>query len=389
MLLLRKSQWVIICFISLSPACRKNYDPPVIEAIHHFLSVDGFVNTGTNAISAFTLSRSRNLYDTATDYPAELNAHLTIMGSSGNSYSLLDTFGTGVYTTAPLNLDGSQSYKLAITTSDNNQYESDFVFPKPVPKIDSVNWMLTDDPVSGEQINIFVNTHDPNEATHYYRWDFLETYEHVAFFEASWYLVNGLVYPYTNYDSATYYCYTTLPARNILLGSSIMLSHDVISQALINTIPKDDSRLDINYSILVRQYPLNEDSYKYWLTIQKNAQSLGGLFDLQPSEIKGNFHSLTQSGTPVLGYLSAGTVSEKRIFINHSSVPGWRSTIFISCPLKVALVDPLNYQIYNFYDPDYGPYYFSGAGLVVAPNICIDCRLQGGTNHKPDYWGPH
>ncbi|HEY1872725.1 MAG TPA: DUF4249 family protein, partial [Chitinophagaceae bacterium] len=217
--LIRKSPLVIIFMITVSFACRKYYNPPVIEAPNHFLAVDGVVITGLNAVSTFTLSQTRNLDDTATGFLPELNAQLTIQSSSGNSYQLLDTFGTGTYSTAPLSLDVSQSYKLTITTSDNNQYESDFVPSKPAPLIDSVNWVLTNDPVSGEQIRLYVNAHDANESTRYYRWDFLETYEHIAILKANWYLLNGLVYPYANYDSATIYCYTTLHAHNILLGS--------------------------------------------------------------------------------------------------------------------------------------------------------------------------
>jgi hypothetical protein len=31
-------------------------------------------------------------------------------------------------------------------------------------------------------------------------------------------------------------------------------------------------------------------------------------------------------------------------------------------------------------------YFQTGRGLAVAPAICVDCRLQGGTTEKPPYW---
>jgi hypothetical protein len=120
--------------------------------------------------------------------------------------------------------------------------------------------------------------------------------------------------------------------------------------------------------------------------VQKNSQSLGGLFDLQPSEITGNIHGITHPAERVFGYVTAASVSEKRIFIGNQSLPGWKSNPLLSCPLDLAPVDPLNYQIYNYPDPSYGPYYFSAAGLVVAPRVCIDCRYQGGSTQKPTFW---
>src|SRR4029077_18302881 len=109
----------------------------------------------------------------------------------------------------------------------------------------------------------------------------------------------------------------------------------VISQVKIAQFVQNDPRLDIRYSINLRQYPLDLEAYQYWLTVQKNSQSLGGLFDLQPSQLRGNIHSVTNPTDPVLGYVSASSVTEKRIYIDNHFLTRWKSNIGSYCPTKI------------------------------------------------------
>jgi len=163
-----------------------------------------------------------------------------------------------------------------------------------------------------------------------------------------------------------------------------VISHIAIAQYVLN-----DPKMDIGNSILVRQYPLTQDAYSYWLTVQKNSQSLGGLFDVQPSQITGNIHCTTNPAIPALGYISASTIQEKRIYISNTKLPGWQSQKYYSCTINQANQDQTNLQIYNYSDTSYGPYKYIGdfiVDLLVAPKSCLDCRYQGGTNIKPAFW---
>ena len=368
--------------------CRKAYNPPAIKAGNHFVAVDGFVNTGANSSSSFTISRSRNLSDSITDIP-ELNANVVIESSNGSSFPLTDNAGNGVYMSDQLNLDNSQNYRLAVTTRDGNRYESDFVTPKIAPPIDSITWELIDDPTTGAQaVRIYVNAHDPTSGTQYYRWDYLETWEHISALESPWLESNGLIYP-LNFPENTHICWSTEHSKNILLGSSVALSEDVISHSLLADIPQNSPKMDIKYSILVRQYPLTFDAYNYWLTVQHNSQTLGGLFDLQPSQIIGNIHGITNPNDPVLGYVSASSVQEQRIFISNKSLTGWQSNPAYACTTRSLPTDPLNLLVYNYADTSYAPYHFEGdliVFLVVAPKSCMYCTYQGGVNVKPSFW---
>ena len=388
--MLKNRQHYIFLFLLLisTLTCRKIYNPPAIRASNHFLAIDGFIDTGPNASSSFTLTRSLNLVDTIPNIQ-ELNAQVVIQSSNGIAYPLADTAGNGVYVSAPLNLDITQNYQLSVTTADGNKYLSDFVTSKTAPPIDSLTWELVNDPVTAAQaVNVYVNAHDPNNSTHYYRWDYLETWEHQSLYETVWGLNNGLLYPLDSVQSR-HSCWSMGHSNNILLGSSVALSQDVISHSLLANFAQNDPKMDIGYSMLVRQYPLSLEAYNYWLTVQKNSQSLGGLFDLQPSQVTGNIHGITNPKDPVLGYVAASSVQEQRIFISNKSLPGWQSNPFYSCPQFSVPTDPLNTLIYNYPDTAYGPYHFAGdfiISLVVAPKLCLDCTYQGGINVKPDFW---
>jgi hypothetical protein len=383
----RTSSCFLFIFLMMF-SCRKAYDPPAIKGNNHFLAVDGFIYTGNAVASTILLSRSVNL-DESGQKIRELNAHIIIQSSAGESYDLIDSTNIGIYQSSLLNLDSTRQYRLAITTSDGNKFQSDFVSTKLSPPIDSLSWELINDPVTLQQaVNIYVNAHDPTNATRYYRWDFLQTFKHFSTYNTSWADSGGLVYPLAlGYDIHS--CWSTVLSQNIALGTSIALSQDVISHTLIASFQQNDPTLDVGSSFLVRQYPLTQEGYTYWLNIQKNSQSLGGLFDLQPAQLSGNLHCTTNPSIPVLGFVSASTIQEERIYISNNSLPGWQSQHIDSitaCQTKALPTDPLNTLVYDYPDTAYGPYYFATGILIIAPKRCLDCRYQGGMNVKPSFW---
>jgi hypothetical protein len=396
-LLAKTPKFLLFIFIMMF-SCRKIYDPPVLEGNNHFLAVNGFIYTGTAVTSMISLSRSLNLYDSVLDRP-ELNALVSILSSAGDSYNLTDSSNIGIYQTVALNLDSTLQYRLNIVASDGNKYQSDFVSVRRAPPIDSLSWELAGDPDPRnhlQSVKIFINSHDPENITRYYRWDFMQTFKHFAAYDTHYGLANGLVYALP-LDTSFYTCWSTIPSQNIVLGTSVTLSQDIITHAQVAHILQDDTTMDIGSSFLIRQFPLTKEAYNYWLTIQKNSQSLGGLFDLQPDQIMGNLHCITKPELPVIGYVSASSVQEKRIYISNKSLPGWQSDhVFASNPYACLIsgfaVDPLNELLWNFPDTAFGPLEFTTPDLItyleVAPKTCLDCRYQGGTNVKPDFW-PH
>jgi hypothetical protein len=374
---------LFLMLVTISFSCIKSYAPPAITGSNNYLVVDGTINMNPNEPTIFALSRSRNLNDTVSFIP-ELNAQASIVGSDGSTYPMVDSNNNGHYTTDSLNLSMSNRYRIVITTSDGNQYASNFATPKTTPAIDSVTWE------DNTNVNIFVNTHDPQNNTRYYRWDFTETWQYTAPFYTTWILYNGLITPLeSNLDPRQIYnCWNSALSSNLLVGTSLGLSQDVISHQQINTILQNDIRLTVRYSILVNQYALTDSAYLYWSLAAKNSQQLGTLFDVQPSQLAGNISCTTKPSAPVIGYVTASTITHQRIYITNDQV-GWiKVEPYQDC--RQMTIPTSDYQIWNYPDPSYLPYYFTGTspylGLIIIKKWCIDCRTQGGINVEPSFW---
>ena len=374
--------------------CRKSYVPPEISANHLFLSVDGLINTGVNGISSIKLTRSQKLSDTVPSIP-ELGATVSIKNAAGISYSLYDTGTNGIYVSGSLSLDPTQQYILSVMTADGNQYASDPVTPKPTPPIDSVTWTLgLDGATDSQAVNIYVNAHDPSNKTRLYRWDFIETWTHESIYRTFYLVRNKQIVYVSDTTQHAWHCWTSAPSTNILLGATTGLSADIISQAPIARILQNDPRLDIKYSMLVRQYALDSSAYDYWLLVQKQSQSLGGLFDIIPAQLVGNMHNLTKPSEPVYGYISASSLQQQRIFISNQDLPGWKSVPTQQCTQDVFTPDPAQGQRINDYnniDPNFTFFHYDSSSrtgpvqILITP-ACLDCTFQGGSTIKPPFW---
>src|ERR1700743_3620346 len=168
--------------IMLITNCTKPYAPKAITNVSNYLVVEGVINTGSNDSTIIKLSRTVPLSAGVGTTP-ELGATITIQSDNNQSYSLHDE-GNGIYMSDDLNLDNTHKYRLNINTSDGKNYVSDYLAPVVTPPIDSIGFTI-----KGNGVQIYANTHDPNNNTHYYRWDFTETWQfHSKFF--SYYISN-------------------------------------------------------------------------------------------------------------------------------------------------------------------------------------------------------
>ena len=368
---------VYIIATLLVPGCKKPYEPEIIKQVNNYLVVEGVINGNANSVTTISLSRLRRLSDSSYNVP-ELNATIRIEQETGSFFPLY-AVDSGSYSTNNLTLDPSKRYRLLITTVDGDEYTSDFTSILQTPSIDSVTWEQDSDAV------FYVNTHDPLNQTHYYRWDYVETWEYHSFYNTLLKYENDtVVYDFVN---STHVCWKSDRSTDIFVGSSIALSSDVISHAKLGTIPQNSPKGSERYSVLVSQYALNRDAYQYWQVLQKTSQQLGTLFDVQPSQLQGNIHSTSNPAEPVIGYISASTITSQRIFIDHSSLRNWRELDGTGCDILGPVANVPDIDRYVFGDGLYSPYYFAGAGLIVyARTSCLDCRTQGGKTDKPSFW---
>jgi hypothetical protein len=367
-----------IIIITVSVQCVKPYNPPALQAKNNYLVVDGFINSGANQVTIIILSRTRSISDSTTETDPELGASIQIVSNDGTTYPLTET-GNGNYQSAALHLDNTKTYQLKITTSNSHQYHSDLVACANTPPIDSLTWQQPGD------VNIYLYTHDPANNTHYYKWEYTETWEYKSPLQSFFVVKGDHIYVADSTDQIDS-CWQSNLSTDILIGSSAALSEDVINQANIATILQNDERIFVRYSLLTRQRGITADAYKYWGIVQKNSEDRGGLFDLQPGQLVGNIHSETDPTEPVIGFINASTETESRLFIDHSEVSDWNVGPD-KCDQKTIPQDPNDFSHYYYTDPDYTAYhYLTPGGLVIAQKICLDCTIHGGTNKRPLYW---
>ena len=389
--------YYIACLLLCIISCKKPYIPPVVASGNSYLVVEGTINSGVDT-TVIKLSKTINLSTKTVTNPVT-NALVTIESDQNAVYPLTETTG-GKYVMAGANIAAPTKYRLRIKTTENKEYLSDFVQVVNAPAIDTVNYSI-----QGNGVVLNVSTHDPNNSTRYYKWDYSETWIFHSNYQSS-YVAAGDTIVNRPLNAYIYQCWASDSSSTILLGSSAKLSQDVIVNAPIALVPNGSEKFTSKYSILVRQYSLTKDAYNFWQNLKKNTEQLGSIFDAQPSEISGNIHNLTNAAEPVIGYISAGSVSHKRIFITVQQLPAWPvDKAYPDCKLDTFLYKfysgnnptPIN-QVKEFlttYSSLNTPFFIPvGAiqppmqkilGYTASYPECVDCTLRG-TNKQPAFW---
>lgn len=376
----KKLFYIIIVQIGIFfPGCREDYDLPLSSLPNSFLVVEGVLNAGSGP-TIIRLTRTFKL-DQNTTIRTENNAQLTVEGKN-NSISSLTGTGNGNYISANLNLTTSNEYRLRIKTTDGKEYLSDYVKPKITPVIDSIGWRK-----NAEAVQVYVNTKDPSNTTRYYRWEYNETWEIRSYFKPYVIYQNGSIRDRIFPQEDVSVCWKYNSSSNILLANSIRLQADMINEAPLASIPVAHEKLFVRYSILVRQYALDPVAYNFFELMKRNSEDIGSFFSPQPSEIRGNLRCISNPDEYVIGYVTASTISEKRIFINAAQVAPWPDYTVCEETRVPNNRDSINYAVvvaglmpyYHIVPPPADIYIFSKP-------TCVDCTKRGGSTLKPVFW---
>jgi hypothetical protein len=356
----------------LLTACVQSYTPPTITTGQGILVVDGFINAGNDSTRIF-LSRTVPLSATPVIKP-ESSATLSIEGNDQSRLSLQE-LSPGVYGCPPFAANGNVKYRLDIQTSDGHQYQSDFLPVLFSPPIDSVNWVRND---SGNVV-IYVNTHDALDGARFYRWAFTETWEFHPIYKSLVSFGNGIFSPRNNYLDI-YTCWHTEQSTHLLLGSSSLLSSNLIYHQPIEEIDNNSRKLSVDYSILVQQVALDGPTYAFFENLQQSTEKSGTLFDPQPATLKGNIHSLQPAKETVLGEIYCSSSTEKRIFINNDALSNW----YVHLPLANDSCEKFKFSVEDIGSVQSGSLIMLD-DTTVTDRACADCTVDG-TNIMPPYW---
>lgn len=369
-------------FLLILYGCLEPYQPPAIQGDVDMMVVDGFLNATENSATV-KLSYATAL---SSDEPplVEAGASVSIEEEGGTTF-LLSEAEPGTYVVDNLFVDKTKRYRLRILTVTGKDFFSDYIEILDTPQIDSVTWKPDD-----KGVNIYVNTHDAENKSEFYSWSYEETWEYNASFYSTYKLIDGEAFQRFPNDQI-YTCWTTTSSTEILVGSTARLAEDVVRDFPITFVPGPTVKLSRRYSILVRQRTLSKEAYDFWSQLKKTTESLGGLFDALPTQVLGNVHSAT-SEKPVLGYFSAGEVSQKRLFIKLAELP--EVLLKQRLPSICNQIDVERLEVQDLpQTPNYvlliDPIYVQGVGIVAyttARAACIDCQLHGGVTKKPDFW---
>lgn len=385
---------VIVLLVALG--CKKPFAPAAITLNSSYLVVEGVINTGPDS-TYIKLTRTVKISGPDT-LKAERNAVVTVEGSDNTTYPLQE-MGNGMYSSPSLGLSTVVKYRLRIVTSDNTTYLSDFVEAKDTPDIDSLSYK-----VLNNGVQFYATTHDPKNNTRYYRWDFDETFGYLSLYR-SFFEVGPDTLPVYRVaqNDKIYECYKTEHSNQVLLGSSAKLAQDVIVNQPLDFISGASGKISHGYSLFVRQYALTPEGFAYWQNLKKNTEQLGTIFDVQPSEIQGNIHCVTNPSQPVVGFISASGIKAKRVFLDAQTTdvfapfyvppPGTNE-----CKLDTILLypeDTFKTRLYNLtYTGDTvlvtavfsTPTEFTGYNY--GSRECVDCRDKApyGTNMVPVFW---
>ncbi|HEY9000584.1 MAG TPA: DUF4249 domain-containing protein [Mucilaginibacter sp.] len=380
------TNWQKLLLIAvLFSACKKPFVPPnTLNDTNKYLVIDGVINAGSDS-TFIKLSRTKK-FENGITIDHETGAQLNVEGDDNSSYQLVETV-PGTYASAGLNLNASHKYRLRIKTTNGKEYLSDFVVVKNSPLIDSVGF--TAKPTA---LTIYANSHDATNNTKYYRWEYTEAWEFHSTYESFW---DGTA-PRAK-DDYVYYCFAKDTSSYITLATTTKLSNDVVYQAPITTIDPSSEKIEIRYSIEVKQFALTSDAYNFWDNLHKNNETNGTIFDIQPSDNQTNYHCLTDPGELVVGYLSVGSVATKRIFIDRGQLLSSYNPQYAyanGCQVDTAYYAKNQYGIFvppTTYTAIEGFYYTPPAPFGAPTQItystrdCADCTTRGVTQ-PPSFW---
>jgi len=381
--------------LGLASSCVTPYMPEVQASTQDYLVVNGFINS--QGVTRLELTRSLAL--TATKAPAvETRAVVTIQAASGPRFALTES-PAGTYTSGSLNLNPALTYKLSIATAGGKTYETDYLPVKTTPAIDKVHWRYENDGVQ-----LYVDAHDANRNTTYYRWKYEETWQFTSAIESFYQYnpVTKLVEPRTD---DIYHCWGNNISTAIKQTNTTRLNQDVVQDFPLVFLPANSEKLPIRYSILVQQYAQTKEEYDYWEILRKNSENLGTINDPLPSQVTGNVRCLSNPDEPALGYVGVHSVSQQRIYIDRKELPqpynfvfqtGYESCVEViedRCPprgkpLPPGVTTTFNVQgllITSTSCPPGTNCYLTACSYYGGFTDCVDCRLRG-TNVKPSFW---
>ncbi len=368
---------------SLTVSCVESYVPKV-DRYENLLVVDGNI---TDQPGPYTVSLSLSSSVNQPEMTPISDCEVRIE-SDGGEIEFLSETDVGIYTTKADGIQGKagRAYRIYIRTPDGREYGSPYSILKSSIKIDSlyaVEETHQDQaytyPLEG--IQFYINTGNSQVDTNYFLWQLEKTYKFQSDYLIKLYY-DGSLKRFPKPDSF-YTCWRSANIKDIYTESTFGLSQSKLQGVPLNYVSSETRELSVRYSLLVKQYTLDEAAYLYWYRLKDQNIEEGALYTQQPYQIRGNIKNLAYDDEPVLGYFMVAGLSSKRIYISRPSL----IFNYSFCTLGegdfdafgyIGWTDKRTWPLYVAMNPD---------GRYGLPDqSCLDCTQKGGSIEKPDFW---
>ena len=287
----------------------------------------------------------------------------------------------------------NRTFQLHLILNNGEEYESEIERFLPSSEIDSIHYKIEEKETSDVELTyqglqFYYNFIASEISSRYYKISIEETWEYRATFPITIFYSGG--FQKINPDSSLFYCYNTKTIDDLYLMSTKGFDKNEFPNYKLHFTNNQSQRLKYRYSLLITQFSLSENTYKYWYNLKKNNEDNGGLFSSQPALVEGNIYKINDPSSKLLGYFGVSSIQKKRIFVDP--VENLRIYNEINCEAMPFIQEPGGWPFLT--EPDEWPIYFvkiydpasESSIMGIAEQACFDCRLYGGTLTKPDFW---
>lgn len=380
MIYIKKIITIILLFFSITSCVEKYF--PLLDKYECALVVDGMLTNGIDPVY-IKLSYSSPINDQKL-IPAcggklyitdENQMEISLFESEPGTYKTMDSIFRGQV---------GNSYQLHINMPDGKKYLSEICRLTTPSPIDSVYGLkeIHNDEISNKTlfgIQYYIDNHSPNiNDTCYYLWRLSQTFKYEAAYTLD-YIWEGEFIPFPNPDSLQT-CWYTEQIKDNFVFSTNYFGITTIKKFPLKYVSTESKCLSTRYSLLVKQLSISKDVFDFYITLEQQNSEQGEFYSEQPIQVRGNVYNITDSEEPVLGYFIVAGISEKRIYTDRPKLPFF----YYICHLDVESMNWISYM-----HESHWPIYLTQIGNRLAMgtrNLCFDCRLEGGSLTKPDFW---
>jgi hypothetical protein len=253
----------------------------------------------------------------------EKGAVVNVKDNKGNNYHFKELDSIYVSETE-FKAEPNTEYTLEISTSDGKKYQSSPEVLTTANEIESITPKVVTDSKLGRGVQINVKSYDPANTSKYYRYEYEESYKIIA---PAWHSTKLIItgpreVAEVPNSSDTKICYSIKNSTDILQFTTTNLQEDRVDFP-VRFISDQNYIISHRYSILVKQYVQNIESYTFYKTLKEISSSTSILSPKQPGFINGNIKCITDSDSKVIGFFDVSSISSKRIFFNYADLfPG-------------------------------------------------------------------